>query len=137
MRALRHNGRAKLSLMPFGLFSPVEVFKAAHAFTWFSLAEDTASLAAEARSDAALSLWQAALTYVRNWPPSFIYPSSDGPIPAESPLNLTVSEGREVFIAFLDAYNRLSVTETDLFTSYIDGDPAAWPDWLDCLANSL
>lgn len=48
-----------------------------------------------------------------------------------------MSEGREVFIAFLDAYNRLSVTETELFASYIDGDPAAWPDWLHCLENSL
>jgi len=88
--------RGKLSLMSFGLFSPVEVFKAAHAYTWFSVAEDTASLAAEVRSDGTLWLWQAALTYVKHWPPAFVFPTASSPIRAESHRNLTVSEGREV-----------------------------------------
>ncbi|GAA1442943.1 hypothetical protein [Leifsonia poae] len=122
--------------MSFALFTPVEAFEAGHAFTWFSAAEDTASLAAEARSDGSLRLWQAALAYVTNWPPSFVDPSKSGATPAENPRELTVSEGLKVFIAFLDAYNRLSVTETVLFTSYVDGDPAAWPEWLLALENS-
>ena len=124
-----------LSFVSFGLFTPVQAFEAGHAFAWFSAAEDTASLAAEARSDGALRLWQAALAYVTNWPLSFD-PSGSGATPAQSPRKLTVSEGLKVFIAFLDAYNRLSVTETVLFASHIDGDPAAWPDWLHCLEDS-
>jgi len=121
--------------MSFGLFSPVEVFKAAHAYTWFSPAEDTASLASEARSDGTLWLWQAALTYIRNWPPALMNAAESSPNIAESSRALTVLEGREVFIAFIDAYNRLSATETSLFASYIDGDPAAWPDWRKCLED--
>ncbi|GAB3797557.1 hypothetical protein GCM10028798_08980 [Humibacter antri] len=71
--------------MPCGLFSPIEAFKAAHAFTWFSAAEDTASLAVEARSDETLWLWQAALTYIKNWPPTFVYPPGSIPTPVRSP----------------------------------------------------
>jgi hypothetical protein len=122
--------------MSLPLFSPVEAFEAAHAFTWFSAAEDTASLAVLARADSTLWRWQAALAYVRNWPPNLLHPSDSRSLPVGRPRNLTLSEGREVFIAFIDAYNRLSVTDTVLFTSYIDGDPAAWPDWLGCLPNS-
>ena len=128
--------RAKLSLMSFGLFSPVEVFNAAHAYTWFSAAGDTASLAVEVRSEATLWLWQAALTYVKNWPPTFECAPGTSRIPAEGHSDLTVSEGREVFSAYIDAYNGLSVTETYLFASYIDGDPAAWPDWCNRLDES-
>ena len=125
-----------MSLMSSRLCSPVEAFEAAHAFAWFSAAEDTASLAVEARSDGTVWRWQAALAYVKNWPPSLLHPSDSRSVPVGSPSDLTLSQGCEVFIAFIDAYNQLSVTETSLFTSYMDGDPAAWPDWVNYLRNS-
>lgn len=119
--------------MSLWTFTPAETFEAAHAFAWFSATDDTAELAAQARSDDALRKWRAALTYVRNWPPSFLLPAGSGGTPAASARTLTVENGLKVFIAFVDAYNRLSVTETDLFAIYVAGDPAAWPDWIHCL----
>jgi hypothetical protein len=122
--------------MPFGTFSPTETFLAAHAFTWFSSAQDTTDLAAEVNNASALRRWQASHTYVQACRPSFPDAFQVDSPPVENPTSLTVAQGCDVFAAFLDAYNRLGATETFLFSSYIYADPAAWPDWPECLGSS-
>jgi hypothetical protein len=121
--------------MALGTFSLAETFLAVHAFSWFSPAEDTAALAAEAGSAKTLWLWQASLTYVRNFRPSLME-HQIGSIPPGGRAHLTVDQGREALLEFIAAYNRLGTTETFLFASYVHGDPAAWPDWLNCLNRS-
>ena len=121
--------------MAFGTFSVAETFLAVHAFSWFSPAEDSAALAEEAGSANTLWRWPASLTYVRNFSPSLME-HQIGSIPAGCPANLTLEQGREALVEFIAAYNRLGITETFLFANYVYGDPAAWPDWLNCLKRS-
>ncbi|WP_291049796.1 hypothetical protein [Herbiconiux sp.] len=121
--------------MSFGTFSAGETFTATHAYAWFSSAADTAELAGEVRGETGLRLWQASLTYVKNCQPS-LENTGDVRAPSAERLNqLTVQQGRVVFVRYLDAYNRLSPTATSDFAFYIDSDPAAWPDWLTCLES--
>ncbi len=109
---------------------------AAHAFTWFSSARDTAELASEVNDASAIQRWHAALTYVKAFRPSFPVGFQITSAPPEDPAILTVEQGYDALAAFIDAYNRLGVTEADLFASYIDADPASWPEWLSCLGIS-
>lgn len=118
-----------------GAFSAVSTFTRR-----YGTQRETADLAAWLDHVAARAAWELSVTSTSNYSP--ITPRNDttaqravGALAADTAL--TGPQAWALMKAYLSAYNSRGSTDIEHFQRYRDADPAAWPDWLDCVKRLI